>query len=193
MKTNLKQREVKTSLCLINPILFMKKIYFFFLIIFYAFNQQIKAQNESKYLAKSTISISGASNKIVVLNNNFIIQQSIGQQSPIGTFTNSNYVIRQGFIQPNIYAKIIDNYIPLDLDVSIFPNPFINSISILFNNNIESDINIQIYDVLAHLLYSKKYLWSKKLTIELENLSTGIYLLKINVNNKQTILKIIKK
>ncbi len=174
----------------------MKNTILLFLFILFSLNQQVNAQKNDKYLVRYTIGVLGSSNNIVISNNDIvIIQQSIGQLSPIGTFTKGNYEIRQGFIQPNILAKIIDENIPLNIDltVSVYPNPFINDLTVSFNNNNESDIIIEVYDVLGRLLYNKKYFWNKSILVQLNNLPSGIYLLKILNNNKQTIRKIIKK
>jgi hypothetical protein len=57
------------------------------------------------------------------------VQQIIGQSSIIGTFAIGDLNVRQGFIQPNVFAKIIEK-IPMNLDVVIYPNPFLESLSL---------------------------------------------------------------
>lgn len=174
----------------------MKNIILLFLFGLIFLNKHVNAQNNNEYLVRSTMGILGSSNNVIIYNSNIItIQQSIGQLSPIGTFSKDNYAIRQGFIQPNILVKIIDKNIPLSLDlvVSIYPNPFINDISVSLINNNKNDIYIEVYDVLGRLLYKKKYFWNKSIIVELGNYPTGTYLLKVINNNQQTVKKIIKK
>jgi hypothetical protein len=70
---------------------------------------QSYAQNTAgKHLVRSTVGVSGSSTDIKIQNTNYVVQQSIGQSSVIGTFAIGDLNVRQGFIQPNVFAKIID-------------------------------------------------------------------------------------
>jgi hypothetical protein len=69
---------------------------------------QSYAQNtQANNLVRSTVGVSGSStdikNKIQIM-----LCNSIGQSSVIGTFAIGDLNVRQGFIQPNVFAKIID-------------------------------------------------------------------------------------
>ena len=99
--------------------------------------QFTEAQNTtSAYLARATTGAAGSSENVTINNKAYIVQQSIGQASVIGTFSDENYTFRQGFIQPNVLAKIIDLAIPLSLDAIIYPNPFLESVTISFSEQI---------------------------------------------------------
>jgi len=155
---------------------------------------QINSQNtSSKQLVRSTTSIAGSSETILINNKGYIVQQSVGQSSAIGTYENSKYALRQGFIQPNVLSKIMDKGIPMNLNVVVFPNPFIENISLSFAEEIKDDISVSVYDLLGRLLFVNKYKANKRINIILENLSVAKYILKVNANNRQFIKTIIKK
>lgn len=170
-----------------------KNLFYIFLILFYV-SQFTKAQEaKSIYLARSTTGLSGSSGNIIVSNKNYTVQQSIGQNSAIGTFYNSNYIIRQGFIQPSVLAKISDAFKPIDLAVSFYPNPFAESASLEFTEKIIGNVKITVYNVLGSLVFSKIYKAHQKVKLDFNNLSSASYILKVTANNKQFIKNIIKK
>ncbi|SFZ93254.1 Por secretion system C-terminal sorting domain-containing protein [Flaviramulus basaltis] len=155
------------------------------------FQQQVLSQSNS--IIRSTTGVSGGSIQVLEGDKTFLIQQSVGQPSAIGTYKNSQYILRQGFIQPNVLAKIIDKNVPLDLKLSIYPNPFDKQISLVFNEEIRSKINITVFDVSGRLIVTKAYQPYQHLDVKLENLPSGSYLLKVVANQKQFITKILKK
>jgi hypothetical protein len=78
-----------------------------------------------------------------------------------------------------------------DFNIKLFPNPFKDIIS--FNNLGKSFINAEIfiYTINGKLIYNKRLIGK---TINMEELSNGIYLLKMVGNNNQIVIKkIIKK
>jgi hypothetical protein len=170
----------------------MKKTLFFFLILF-GIVPLVAQSTSNALLVRSTTSVVGASEKVIVNNKTYRVQQSIGQGSVIGTATNGNYILRQGFIQPNVLAKIIDKDIPLTLKIITYPNPFTEGITVSFTNKVTTYIDIVLYDVLGRLLYSKKHSPKQSIQINLEHLSIGNYLLKVETNQQQSIKNILKK
>ncbi|MDN3667600.1 T9SS type A sorting domain-containing protein [Algibacter miyuki] len=156
-----------------------------------AFLQQVSSQSNS--ILRSTTGVSGASNVIVNANETYTIQQSIGQTSAIGTFNNDNYTLRQGFIQPNILSKIVEKNIPINLQLTLYPNPFDEQISLAFTDNIKGEIIVTVYNILGAKVYNHNYQPLQKIDVRLDLLSTGEYILKTIANNKQFITKIIKK
>ena len=149
--------------------------------------------NSSEQLVRSSTGVSGSSEIITNNNKTYVVQQSIGQASAIGTFYDSDYILRQGFIQPNVLAKIRDVAIPLSLDAIIYPNPFVESVTISFSEQITDKVEVAVFDVLGRLVFSKSYLANQKVNVQFNNLSVANYILKVTANNKQFIKKIIKK
>lgn len=168
-----------------------KNIFLLFVVL--GFVPLFAQKSSSAHLVRSTTSVVGSSKKVMINNKTYRIQQSIGQGSVIGMATNGNYTLRQGFIQPNILAKIIDKNSPLTLKVSAYPNPFTEGITLSFIDEVTTDINIVLYDVLGHVLLSKKYTPQQAIHIRLKHLAIGNYLLKIQGNQQQIIKNILKK
>ncbi|MDG2194876.1 MAG: T9SS type A sorting domain-containing protein [Polaribacter sp.] len=170
----------------------MKKILLFFLIVF-GISSLVAQTTSNTMLVRSTTSNVGSSEKVTVNNKTYRIQQSVGQGSIIGLASNGKYTLRQGFIQPNVLSKITDKNIPITLQINTYPNPFTEGITVSFTDNVTTDINIVLYDVLGRLLYSKKHSPKQSVHINLEHLAIGNYLLKVQTNQQQIIKNILKK
>jgi hypothetical protein len=156
--------------------------------------QFIEAQNTSSaYLVRATTGVAGSSENISANNKSYIVQQSIGQASAIGTFSAENYTERQGVIQPNVLAKIRDIAIPLSLEAIIYPNPFVESVTLSFTEQITSKVEVAVFDLLGRLVFSNNYGGEQNLKVQFNNLSVADYILKVTANNKQFIKKILKK
>lgn len=163
-----------------------------FLLICFCCIVQQQVLSQSNPLVRSTTGAAGSSESIVKGDKAYVIQQSVGQSSAIGTYNNSDYMLRQGFIQPNVLAKIIDKDIPATLQVVIYPNPFREYITASFNEEMLDIIEVQVYDMLGRLVFEKKYIADESLKIILSSLPISNYVLKIKANNNQFVKKIIK-
>lgn len=155
------------------------------------FQQQIFSQSTA--LVRSTTGASGASSVVVNDGNAYLIQQSIGQPSAIGTSDTGNYLLRQGFIQPDILAKIVDKNIPLNLHLNIYPNPFYQQITLTFLEEVTSEIYINVFDLLGRQVFKKDFKKSQQADVVLDELPSGEYILKTIANQKQFVAKIIKR
>jgi hypothetical protein len=89
-------------------------------------------------------------------------------------------------------AKIIDKAIPLSLDAIIYPNPFVESVTISFSEQITDKIDVVVFDILGRLVFSKSYMADQSINVEFNNLSVANYIIKVTANNKQFIKKILK-
>ena len=161
------------------------------LLFFFQFSQAQKTSSTD--LVRSTTGVAGSSETIALNNEHYVVQQSIGQASAIGTFSDENYTLRQGFIQPNVLAKIRNVAIPLNLEAVIYPNPFVESVAISFSEQITDKVEVAVFDVLGRLVFSKSYLADQKVNVQFNNLSVADYILKVTANNKQFIKKILKR
>jgi hypothetical protein len=144
-------------------------------------------------IVRSTISASGSSSTITVNDNNYVIQQSVGQQSINGTLQSSVAVLRQGFIQPPIEVFAIaetDN----SLDAVVYPNPFKNIVYVRFNEALEKPVNIVLYDVLGRVVHTEtQQVTSSETSINLDGLSSAQYILTITSENKEFKTSLLKK
>ena len=82
--------------------------------------------------------------------------------------------------------------------INVYPNPFSNKISLQYQLTKDAIVSIQIQDILGRYIYSQSETdmssGQHQMEIKLPNeLSTGLYLLKIRVANAETTLKIIKE
>ena len=157
-------------------------------------NQSTNSQNNN--LLRETISICGSSQIISINNNEFLIQQSIGQASVIGSFSNTKHTFLQGFIRPNFLGRdssLNTEDLILNLKATIYPNPFRDSVTLLFEKYTEEKISVIIYDLLGRTVFNKKYNSNQSLVIQLQKLPKATYILRVKTSNKQFIKKIIKK
>ena len=119
-----------------------------------------------------------------------IVNQTIGQQSITGGFTGS-FSVQQGFQQSYWY-----NYLSTSkpILVSAYPNPFHELIQFSLSNLKNGKIAIQVFDINGKIVYIKNHFVENNLiTVDLSNLSDGMYLVKLNRKDFNHFSKIIKK
>jgi hypothetical protein len=151
-----------------------------FFILYSAFPQSAIKKNPS--LLKSVITSVGSSS--VTLKNttgNYYIQQSVGQSGMIGLATKNNLYVQQGFLNN---AKIIEiDNSPGDFEkavsFTVYPNPVVEYVTILFTEQPTEPIEIGLFDVAGRLVFTEKHPPSINLTIPIKSLSEGVYLLHI--------------
>ena len=79
-------------------------------------------------------------------------------------------------------------------EIKLYPNPANNEVLIELTNLESSDITLNVYDVLGKLVYSdnaKKISGSFKQSIDVSQLTRGIYVVKINDNVNTYFTKLI--
>jgi serine protease AprX len=83
----------------------------------------------------------------------------------------------------------LDNF--KNASIKIFPNPIKDTFSIFVDAFAAESLSIQIYNILGQLVFENSKLVSKN--IDSKNLKNGIYILKIQYENQQKTVKLIKK
>ena len=78
------------------------------------------------------------------------------------------------------------------LDVSIFPNPAEETISIALASNTDSFFDLTVYDAAGKIVLIKTQLHSPQV-VAIDNLNPGVYLMQIQSQKQQRIFRIIKK
>ena len=128
-------------------------------------------------IKNSCLSMAGNSSSVHQGSNHFFIQESIGQNSVIGTNTVQGATLRQGFIQPQIStAKAVE----IDpLKIQVFPNPTTDRLTIKALNAEGIDVDISIYDMSGRLIVNMQDNLLKEVSISLSSFSTGIYVLRV--------------
>ncbi len=79
-------------------------------------------------------------------------------------------------------------------EVTLYPNPTYDIIQILFENKPEGDVIISIYDLIGNILY-KKQVFQPEPNIQFQTheiLNQGIFIMKIEYDNKTAMKKFIK-
>jgi serine protease AprX len=89
------------------------------------------------------------------------------------------------------YNQILarDNF--KNASIKIFPNPIKDAFTISIDAYAAESLSIQVYNILGKLVFENSKLVSK--TIDSKNLKNGIYILKIQYENQQKTVKLIKK
>lgn len=128
-----------------------------------------------------------------VLSNGLYVGQTIGQQSVIGTYTVDGKTYGQGFQQSH-WSKYINSSVNNTITTITYPNPFISSINFQFSQPIKETISVALFDVRGRLVYSEnKNALDNILTLELHNLASGNYLVRLTSNNYTYYTQILKQ
>ena len=110
------------------------------------------------------------------------------------TSTGTNGSVAQGVQQSYIISIVLgieDNSTKLEL--TAYPNPTTNFLTLNVGNAELSTLRFQLYDTSGKLIESRKIISSTE-TIGMENLPSAIYFLKVANNNQEVkTFKIIKK
>jgi hypothetical protein len=101
--------------------------------------------------------------------------------------------INSEFNQQAVYSNVMLSDERFDtVDFSFYPNPAEDYIAINLNNTVANNTSIVIYDKLG-VLCKTATLLSDETRIDVRDLSSGIYFLKIKTSKGTTIKKLIKK
>ncbi len=109
------------------------------------------------------------------------------------THTGTTGSVAQGVQQPyEIYVELgIENSF-IELDVSAYPNPTTHYLTLHIGNTLSENLHFELCDLGGKILERRKISNSTE-TINMENLATAAYFLKVsNANNQIKIFKIIK-
>jgi hypothetical protein len=111
-----------------------------------------------------------------------VVRQTIGQQSAIGNYRNSNAIVGQGFLQSETMKTAVAPVI--SITTITYPNPFIDSVNFQFSSPISGPIKISLFDVMGRLVYYKeKIAINNIVTIENLSFAQGEYFAKLTAKN----------
>ncbi len=120
-----------------------------------------------------------------------VVRQTIGQQSVIGNFRNSNFIVGQGFQQ----SKKMKSVAPTGIVISAiaFPNPFIDKVNFQFSSFVDGPIKITIFDVLGRLVFTDvKFPNNNTITIDNLFFAEGEYFVKLTAKNLTYSINLLK-
>ena len=140
-------------------------------------HQMISAQGTSKLLSGGTY-----------------ISQTIGQQSIIGNYTKDGVTFGQGFQQSNWSKYIKQNDALSSITTTTYPNPFVQTINFQFSKPITDLISVMVFDIRGRLIHQESKLAVENiLTIELPQLASSNYLVKLSASNYTYYTQILKQ
>ncbi len=146
---------------------------------------------EAQQVVRATVSVAGSSETVSAGDQEYVLQQTVGQQSVIGSFSSETLTARQGFIQPPIKIRSIVEE-DTDLDAVVYPNPFESSVRIKFNEEVEGTLNVVLYDMQGRLVYDQPYNAASEIEVNLDFLSKAAYVLLVSSENKQLKANLLK-
>lgn len=128
--------------------------------------------------------------KKILTSSGFVLSQSIGQNSPSGTFRNSDIVVQQGFQQYAVNKYNINNN---GITTKVYPNPFISYLSFEFSQSINDEIQVSLYDLSGKLIkFFYKRPVSNILNVDFDDILDGNYIVVLNVGAYRFSTKVIK-
>ena len=149
---------------------------------------QVKAQSVSPYVIASTGGY--------FTSTNFSVSSTFGELTMVETFHNGNY-LTQGFQQPWPLVTGIDNPIPGNNEVNVYPNPSNGSFTFSYNFPSGGTINFRLYDMLGRSIDNSAENFNQGLNMKDFNytgLAAGIYFLESDVllSNGKSIKNVLK-
>jgi lysyl endopeptidase len=159
---------------------------------------------------------------LVLVDRHFFIGYEINYRLPIDTFAlfhsindslNTAFVNRNGnwellsdgirYYDASLALKplVLDYYpsttsgfgdFPFD-DVSIYPNPAIYEQQVLFKNTVQGTVNLTVYDLMGNKILNESFISPERnIRFDTQNLSEGLYLLKIDYDGNTAVKKFVK-
>ena len=130
--------------------------------------------------------------KSTILSNGMLVSQTIGQQSAIGNHTNG-VTVGQGFQQSN-WSKYLKSNTSVNIATITYPNPFITTVNFQFSQHIKETIEITVFDIRGRLIFQdKKRASDSLLTVELPQLASSNYLVRLTAPNYTYYSQILKQ
>ncbi len=70
------------------------------------------------------------------------------------------------------------------MDISIFPNPIQNHLTIKIDSEIQEDLKVEIFDIMGRIQVSQVFNFQEYYSLNLANLKQGYYIIKLYTDNK---------
>ena len=127
------------------------------------------------------------------LSNGVYVSQTIGQQSVIGNYTKDGKTYGQGY-QQSVWSKYISTNSNNAITTVTYPNPFLSTINFQFSQTIKETISVSVFDIRGRLIFNQeKQAIGNILTIDLPNLASSNYLVRLSTPNYTYYTQILKQ
>ncbi len=103
--------------------------------------------------------------------------------------------VANGFVSGTQVAAIEELSQP-DAIMQVFPNPFISHATVTLNLNTESDVCLKLMDVSGKIISVRNYgtiSGATNLTLNLESLNSGVYIVEAEINGNKIVRRIVKE
>ncbi|MFZ4680309.1 MAG: T9SS type A sorting domain-containing protein [Flavobacterium sp.] len=145
---------------------------------------------QAQELHHQMLSAQGASKE---LSNGMYVSQTVGQQSVIGNYTKDGKTYGQGY-QQSVWSKYISTNTNNNITTVTYPNPFISTINFQFSQTIKEPISVSVFDIRGRLIFNQeKQASGNILTIDLPNLASSNYLVRLSSPNYTYYTQILKQ
>jgi hypothetical protein len=145
---------------------------------------------QAQELHHQMLSAQGASKE---LSNGMYVSQTVGQQSVIGNYTKDGKTYGQGY-QQSVWSKYISTNTNNNITTVTYPNPFISTINFQFSQTIKEPISVSVFDIRGRLIFNQeKQASGNILTIDLPNLASSNYLVRLSTSNYTYYTQILKQ
>jgi hypothetical protein len=159
----------------------------FYVFILFSFSSPV-LNAQTTHLKSSTLASMG---KGEISYQNFIIRQSIGQSSVIGRFRNNGVNVGQGFLSGVLPARKSKEE---PLKIIAYPNSFVDEVRFRFVPGYNFDVAMTVYDLNGKQVFQgTKEPLNNEIGLDLDYLSSGLYLVKFKFGNSFTQTRIIKQ
>lgn len=96
--------------------------------------------------------------------------------------------------EPNPSLTTVEISNSKDYDIKVYPNPTTDEVNILWTNDIDSDINIEIYDNMGKMIDSESVSYGLgNFSVNLKDFKSGIYYIRFISNDFKKTFEIIKQ
>lgn len=153
----------------------MKNLFLFTIAILLTFNANSQSANPQV--------ISAAGNTIS--NASYSVSWTLGE-TVIATISNSNYTLTQGFHQSSYTIVDVKDITKNAKNINVYPNPTTDEITIEWNDYNQNGSYFAILDMQGKII-DKKEIQTKKDKVNMSELATGSYFLKILDKNNSEI------
>lgn len=134
-----------------------------------------------------SLNLSGSAVYNVLLNNKLYVTADSKITLPLkpgqNTLSVASDILCQGVIERTIY---------FDAAFSAFPNPLDKTLNINVPYDRSEIVDVEVVDLLGKKVYSKKHPYGRVISIDLSNLVTGTYILRVSTTLNRYTSKILK-
>lgn len=143
----------------------------------------------AQQLLRDVVSVQGNSFGISLGQSDYIVQQCIGQGSPISSWNTDRFTVHQGFLQPLLKADL--KGVTQRLELSVYPNPTSQVVHIATDVQSSNRIDLQLFDLSGRLIIAQN-IATENAELDLSSLPAGAYVLQCKLEGLSATTTIIK-